>query len=75
MFVYVVNQDGKPLMPAKRFGKVRRLLRDGMAKVIHKNPFTIQLTYKTGDIVQEICAANMRRINDGNVNQRIFSQP
>lgn len=54
MFVYVVNQDGKPLMPTKRFGKVRRLLRDGMAKVIHKNPFTIQLTYKTGDIVQEI---------------------
>ena len=54
MFVYVVNQDGKPLMPTKRFGKVRRLLRDGMAKVIRKNPFTIQLMYKTGDIVQEI---------------------
>lgn len=54
MFVYVVNQNGKPLMPTKRFGKVRRLLRDGMAKVIRKNPFTIQLMYKTGDIVQEI---------------------
>ena len=54
MFVYVVNQDGKSLMPTKRFGKVRRLLRDGMVKVIRKNPFTIQLMYKTGDIVQEI---------------------
>lgn len=51
MFVYVVNQDGKPLMPTKRFGKVRRFLRDEMAKVICKNPFTIQLMYKTKDIV------------------------
>lgn len=54
MFVYVVNQNGKPLMPTKRFGKVRRLLRNGMAKVIRKNPFTIQLLYETGDIVQEV---------------------
>lgn len=54
MFIYVLNQDGKPLMPTKRFGKVRRLLRDGKAKVIDKNPFTIQLVYETGNVIQDI---------------------
>lgn len=54
MFVYVLNQDGKPLMPTKRFGKVRRLLRDGEAKVINKNPFTIRLLYETGNVIQDI---------------------
>lgn len=54
MFVYVINRDGKPLMPTKRFGKVRRLLRDNKAKVINKNPFTIQLLYETGNVIQDI---------------------
>ena len=54
MFVYVLNQDGKPLMPTKRFGKVRRLLRDNKAKIINKNPFTIQLLYETGNVIQDI---------------------
>lgn len=54
MFVYVINRDGKPLMPTKRFGKVRRLLRDNKAKIINKNPFTIQLLYETGNVIQDI---------------------
>ncbi|MBD5560265.1 MAG: hypothetical protein HDQ87_07930, partial [Clostridia bacterium] len=32
--VYVLNKDRKPLMPTERHGKVRRMLRDGQAKVI-----------------------------------------
>ena len=41
--VYVLDIDGEPLMPTKRYGKVRRMIRDGKAKVITRTPFTIQL--------------------------------
>ena len=43
--VYVLNKDGKPLMPTERHGKVRHLLDRGKAKVVRRTPFTIQLTY------------------------------
>ena len=52
--VYVLNKDGQPLMPTERRGKVRRLLRDGKAKVIRRCPFTIQLLYETGNEVQPV---------------------
>ena len=52
--VYVLNKNGKPLMPTQRHGKVRRLLRDGKAKVVRRCPFTIRLLYDTPDIVQEL---------------------
>ena len=32
MFVYVLDKNGQPLMPTRRFGKVRRLLRDKKSK-------------------------------------------
>ena len=54
MIVYVRNKDGKPLMPTRRCGHVRKLLRDGKACVYSRKPFTIQLTYKTEDIVQHL---------------------
>ena len=44
--VYVLDKDGNPLMPTKRYGWVRRSLRDGKAKVVRREPFTIQLTYE-----------------------------
>lgn len=43
--VYVQNKDGQPLMPTERYGKVRRLLNTGKAKVIKRCPFTIRLLY------------------------------
>ena len=52
--VYVLNQKGKPLMPTTRHGKVRRMLKEGKAKVIQIKPFTIQLTYETTNYTQEI---------------------
>ena len=52
--VYVINVDGKPLMPTKRHGHVRRMLKNRKAKVIRLNPFTIQLLYETTDFVQPI---------------------
>jgi len=54
MLVYVLNKQGRPLMPTRRFGKVRRMLRAGEATVIRREPFTIQLQYETGDAVQDV---------------------
>ena len=42
--VYVLSKSGKPLMPTKRFGRVKGLLKSGKAKIVKHNPFTIQLT-------------------------------
>ncbi len=52
--VYVLSQEGFPLMPTKRHGKVRRWLKDGKAKVIDTLPFTIQLLVDTTEYKQEI---------------------
>lgn len=52
--VYVLNSNGKALMPTTRCGKVRRLLRDGLAVVAKRTPFTIRLTYDTTDCVQPV---------------------
>lgn len=47
MLVYVLDINGHPLMPTERFGKVRRMLRDGQAKVVRREPFTVKLLYET----------------------------
>jgi len=52
--VYVISKDGKPLMPTKRHGKVRRLLKQGLAKVVNREPFTIQLLYETTNYTQPV---------------------
>ena len=52
--VYVLNQNGQPLMPTNRYGKVRHLLKDGKAKVIKRCPFTIQLLYSSTNYTQPI---------------------
>ena len=44
MFIYVLNKNGKPLMPCKP-RKARLLLKNGKAKVVNRTPFTIQLLY------------------------------
>ena len=52
--VYVLGCNGKPLMPTKRYGKVRRILKDGRAKVVKAKPFTIKLTYETTNYTQPV---------------------
>ena len=52
--VYVLDIEGKPLMPTGRHGKVRRLLRDGLAHVVRLQPFTIQLDYESTTYKQEV---------------------
>lgn len=50
--VYVLNKDGKPLMPTTRGEHVRHLLKEQKARVVRTKPFTIQLLYETDDVVQ-----------------------
>jgi len=52
--VYVLNQNGQPLMPTIRYGKVRRLLKSSKAKVVKHCPFTIQLLYETETNTQPV---------------------
>lgn len=52
--VYVLDKAGKPLMPTERHGKVRRLLRDGLAHVVRLQPFIIQLDYDSTTYKQEV---------------------
>lgn len=52
--VYVLNKDGKPLMPTTRLGRVRHLLKEHKAIIVNYKPFTIQLTYNTENRTQEV---------------------
>lgn len=52
--VYIKDIDGRLLMPTKRHGKVRWLLKENKAVVINLCPFTIQLTYKSTDHKQPV---------------------
>ena len=53
IYVYVVNKNGKPLMPTSP-AKARRLLKAGKAKVVKRSPFTIQLIYGSSGYKQNV---------------------
>lgn len=52
--IYVLNNDGQPLMPTDRCGRVRHLLKEGKAKMVKRCPFTIQLLYQSTNYTQPI---------------------
>lgn len=52
--VYVLNKDGKPLMPSKRYAKIRILRKRGLLKIVNTKPFTVQLLYDTKNITQDV---------------------
>ncbi len=52
--VYVLSKTGQPLMPTRRYGKVRRLLKSKQAKVVKRCPFVIQLCYESTTHVQPV---------------------
>ena len=45
--VCVLDLNGERVMSTKRFGKVRRLLKAKLAKIVSHKPFTIKLLYQT----------------------------
>ena len=51
--VYVLNKNGKPLMPCKE-AKARHLLEQGKAKVVKIMPFTIQLMFECENQTQPV---------------------
>ena len=51
--VYVISKNGKPLMPCRNV-IARLLLKDGKAKVIRCEPFTIKLNYETKEYTQPL---------------------
>ena len=51
--VYVLNIEGKPLMPCKE-AKARKLLKQNKAKIYKKEPFTIQLLFICENQTQDI---------------------
>jgi hypothetical protein len=53
MFVYVINQHGRPLMPCHP-RRARLLLKQGKARVATCEPFTIQLLYGSSGYTQPI---------------------
>lgn len=76
MLVYVLNNQGKPLMPCKP-SKARKLLKQKKAKVIRKEPFTIQLLYGSSGYKQDInlgvdCGSKMIGISVTTKNQELF---
>ena len=54
MFIYILDALGRPLMPTKRSGHIRRLLNRGKARIVTKVPFTVQLGYETPGITQPL---------------------
>ena len=54
IMVYVLNQNGQPLMPTNRHGKVKHLLKNNLARVVTRCPFTIQLLYESTNYTQEL---------------------
>ena len=52
VMVYVIGQNGQPLMPTNRQGKVKHLLKSGKAKVVKRCPFTIKLLYSSTNYTQ-----------------------
>ena len=67
-FVYVQDMHGNPLMPTRRFGKVRRMLDAHLAVPVTTVPFTIRLTYEPEThVLQQVVAgpADPGRTNIG----------
>jgi N6-L-threonylcarbamoyladenine synthase len=54
VMVYVLHQNGQPLMPTENHAKVRVLLKQGKAKVVNRCPFTIQLLYSSTHYTQKV---------------------
>lgn len=53
MLAYVLNKHGEPLMPCST-AKARRLLKEGKAKVVSREPFTIKLLFGSSGHRQEV---------------------
>ena len=51
-YIYVLDRNGRPLMPC-RWSRARKLLRDGKAVVVRRDIYTIRLTVPSSGYRQE----------------------
>ena len=51
--VFVLNLQGKPLMPCS-YAKSKRMVKKGAAKVVKRFPFTIQLNFACENVIQDV---------------------
>jgi len=51
--VFVLNKQGKPVMPCS-YAKSKRMVKKGAARVVKRFPFTIQLNFECENVVQEV---------------------
>lgn len=73
MVVYVLDLNGNPLMPTRRFGKVRRLLNSKQVKVVRRKPFTIKLLYETETHVVQDCTLGVDT-GSANIGTAVYSE-
>jgi hypothetical protein len=77
MLVFVINKKGEPLMPCEP-AKARVLLKEGKAKVIRRDPFTIKLLFGSSGYKQDVIAgmdAGSRKIGSAAIaNGRLVYQ-
>lgn len=52
--IYVRSKEGKALMSTERCSKIGYLLRHGMAHVVSRVPFVVQLDYETSTYTQDV---------------------
>lgn len=67
--IYILDCNGNQLPPTRRGGKVRKLLDNGQAVIVKKDPFTIKLKYDCNRVqdethVQTINKTDVSAIND-----------
>ena len=53
--IYVLSAEGSPLMPIHSYGRARRLISSGKARIARRVPFTIQLTYNIENVKLDTC--------------------
>ena len=53
-YIYVISKSGKPLMPTKRAAHIMKLLKKGMARVLSRKPFVVQMKYNVGEKTQPL---------------------
>ena len=53
MLAYILNSEGRPLMPCS-YARARKLLDSGSVKVVRRTPFVIKFTYGTSGYSQDV---------------------
>lgn len=52
--VYVLSKEGNPLMPTKRYAKIRILKKKGLVEIVSVKPFVVKLLYDTKNVIQDV---------------------